>query len=37
LEDVYEVWIDVDSYHNVSKVPTEEEICNVVMNPQTIE
>jgi hypothetical protein len=28
--------IDVDSHLNVAEVPTEEEICNAIMNPQTI-
>jgi hypothetical protein len=35
-EEIYEDWIDVDSHLDVVEVPTEEEICNVVMNPQTI-
>jgi hypothetical protein len=35
-EEVYEDWIDVDSQLDVTMVLTEEEICNVVMNSQTI-
>jgi hypothetical protein len=32
---VYGDWIDMDSHLDVAEVPTEEEICNAVMNPRT--
>lgn len=29
--------IDVDSHLEIAEIPTEEEICNVILNPQTLE
>jgi hypothetical protein len=29
-------WIYVDSHFDVTEIQTEEEICNTIMNPQTI-
>lgn len=36
-DEVYGDWVDVDSHLDVAEIQTEEEICNSVMNPQTIE
>ena len=35
-EAVYGNWIDVNSHLGVAEVPTEKEISNAVMKPQTI-
>jgi hypothetical protein len=36
-KEVYEYCIDVVLRLDVTEVPTKEEICNMVINPQTIE
>jgi len=36
-DEVYGDWVDVDSHLDVAEIQTEEEICNAVLNPQTIE
>lgn len=35
-DEVYGNWINMDSHLDAAEIQTEEEICNVVMNSQTI-
>lgn len=35
--DYVDYWVDVDTHLEVAEVPTEEEICNAVLNSQTFE